>query len=162
MNGGLRTICMPKQRVALIGTSLFIIKELTSLCYGLGLDLVHQDFPFQSIREKSFKRESRGWQTLDFAVSFCHLASQVTKSSSADALDSRRRVRIGNAPLVTKAAAAAERSIHGPEAVGPAARPMPLGPPVLGSDPLGWASGLDISLSGQITPPKHTSASVWF
>ena len=51
-------------------TSFFIIKELTSLCYGLGLDLVHPDVPFQSIREKSFKRESSGWQTLDSAVSF--------------------------------------------------------------------------------------------
>ena len=41
-------------------TSFFIIEELTSLCYGLGSDLVHQDFPFQSIREKSFKREIKG------------------------------------------------------------------------------------------------------
>ena len=72
----------------------------------------------QSTREKSFKRESRGWQTLDLAVSFCHLASQVKKSSSANALDSRRRVAIGNNSLVSKVAAAAERSIHGPEAAG--------------------------------------------
>jgi hypothetical protein len=38
---------------------------------------------------------------------FCHLASQVTKSSSADALDSLRRVVIGNEPLAAKVAAAA-------------------------------------------------------
>ena len=37
---------------------------------------------------------------------FCHLASQVTKSSSADALESLRRVVIGNEPLVAKVAAA--------------------------------------------------------
>ena len=49
---------------------------------------------------------------------FCHLASQVTKSSRADALDSRRRVAIENAPLVSKVAVAAERSTHGPEAAG--------------------------------------------
>ena len=51
-------------------TSFFIIKEDNGLCYGLGLDFVRQDFPFQSIREKSFRRETRGWQTLVFAVSF--------------------------------------------------------------------------------------------
>ena len=79
--------------------------------------MVHQDFPFQSIREKEFQKRYRGDGKLLFSPSlFCHLASQVTKSSSADALDSRRRVRIGNAPLVTKAAARAERSIHGSEA----------------------------------------------
>ena len=44
----------------------------------------------------------------------------------------------------------------------PAARSMPLGPPVLGPDTLGCAFGLDISLSGRTIPPKHTSASVWF
>ena len=49
---------------------------------------------------------------------FGHLASQVTKSSSANALDSLRRVAIGNDPLVSKVAAAAERSIHGPKAAG--------------------------------------------
>ena len=41
-------------------TSFFIIKEDISLCYGLGMDMVHQDFPFQSIREKEFKREIKG------------------------------------------------------------------------------------------------------
>ena len=46
-------------------TSFFTMKKEMSLCYGLGLDLVHQDFHFQSIREKRFKKESRGWQTLD-------------------------------------------------------------------------------------------------
>ena len=35
----------------------------------------------------------------------------MTESSSADALDSLRRVAIGNDPLVSKVAAAAERSI---------------------------------------------------
>ena len=44
----------------------------------------------------------------------------------ADALDSRCRVRIGNDPLVTKAATAAERSIHGPEAAGKANFSLPL------------------------------------
>ena len=28
------------------------MKELTSLCYGLGMDMVDQDFPFQSVREQ--------------------------------------------------------------------------------------------------------------
>ena len=53
-------------------------------------------------------------------LSFCHFASQVTKSSSADALDSLRRVAIGDDPLVSKIAAAAERSnsIHSLEAAG--------------------------------------------
>ena len=41
-------------------TSFFIIKKDISLCYGLGMDMVHQDFPFQSIREKEFKREIKG------------------------------------------------------------------------------------------------------
>jgi hypothetical protein len=49
---------------------------------------------------------------------FCHLASQVTKCSSAKALGSLRRVVIGNEPLAAKVAAAAERSIHCPEAAG--------------------------------------------
>ena len=35
-------------------------KKDISLCYGLGVDMVHQDFPFQSIREKEFKREIKG------------------------------------------------------------------------------------------------------
>ena len=39
---------------------------------------------------------------------FCHFASQVTKSSSADAVGSLRHVTIGNDPLVSKVAAAAE------------------------------------------------------
>jgi hypothetical protein len=43
---------------------------------------------------------------------FCHFASQVTKCCSAKALDWPRRVAIGNEPLVSKAAAAAERSRH--------------------------------------------------
>ena len=52
------------------------------------------------------------------SILFCHFASQVTKRSSAKALDSLRHVVIGNEPLVSKAAAAAERSIHCPEAAG--------------------------------------------
>ena len=44
----------------LFHTSFFIIKKDNSLCYGLGMDMVHQDFPFQSIREKEFKREIKG------------------------------------------------------------------------------------------------------
>ena len=43
-----------------IHTSFFIIKKDISLCYGLGMNMVHQDFPFQSIREKEFKREIKG------------------------------------------------------------------------------------------------------
>jgi len=42
----------------------------------------------------------------------------VTKSCSADALDSRRRVAVGNDPLAAKIAAVAERSIHCPQAAG--------------------------------------------
>ena len=42
----------------------------------------------------------------------------MTKSCSADALDSLRRVAIGNEPLVSKATAAAERSIHCSEVAG--------------------------------------------
>ena len=49
---------------------------------------------------------------------FCHLASHVTKCSSAKALDSLRHVVIGNAPLAAKVAAAAERSVHCPEVAG--------------------------------------------
>ena len=45
---------------ALVHTSFFIIKEDISLCYGLGMDMVHPDLPFQSIREKSLKREIKG------------------------------------------------------------------------------------------------------
>ena len=41
-------------------TSFFIIKKDISLCYGLGMDMVHPDFLFQSIREKEFKREIKG------------------------------------------------------------------------------------------------------
>ena len=50
---------------------------------------------------------------LDSAVSFFVIwrAMQVTKSSNADALDSPRRVAIGNVALVSKVAVAAERSI---------------------------------------------------
>ena len=53
-------------------TSFFIMKELISLCYGLGMDMVDPDFPFQSIREKSFKRELeiKGMANSCFAVSF--------------------------------------------------------------------------------------------
>ena len=81
--------------------------------------MVHQDFPFQSIREKEFQKRNQGDGKLLILPSlFGHFASQVTKSSSADALDSRHRVAIGNEPLVSKVAAAAERSIHGPEAAG--------------------------------------------
>ena len=40
--------------------SFVIIKEDISLCYGSGMDMVHPDFPFQSIREKEFKREIKG------------------------------------------------------------------------------------------------------
>ena len=42
----------------------------------------------------------------------CRFASQVTECCSAKALDWLRRVAIGNEPLVSKAAAAAERSRH--------------------------------------------------
>ena len=54
--------------------------------------------------------------------------SQLTKSSSADALDWLRRVAvaIGNDPLVSKAAAAAERPIHCPEAAGKVHCALPL------------------------------------
>ena len=41
-------------------TSFFIIKKDISLCYGLGMDMVHQDFPFQSIREKEFQKRIKG------------------------------------------------------------------------------------------------------
>ena len=108
-------------------TSFFIIKKDNSLCYGLGMDMVHQNFPFQSIREKEFQKRNQGDGKLLILPSlFCHFASQVTKSCSADALDSRRRVRIGNEPLVSKAAAPAERSIHGPEAAGKVHFSLPL------------------------------------
>ena len=63
-------------------TSFFIIKELTSLFYGLGLDLVHPDFPFQSIREKYFQRESRGWQTLVSASLFEHCCFLILKNAT--------------------------------------------------------------------------------
>ena len=85
------------------------------------MDMVHQDFPFPSTREKEFQKGNQGDGKLLILPSlFCHLASasQVTKSCSADTLDSQRRVRIGNVPLVSKVAAAAKRSIHGPEAAG--------------------------------------------
>ena len=39
---------------------------------------------------------------------------------------------------------------------------LSLGPPVPGSDTLGWALGLDISLRSAHTLPKHTPASVCF
>ena len=52
-----------------IHTSFFIIKKDISLCYGLGMDMVHQDFPFQSIREKEFKREIKGMASLFFVTS---------------------------------------------------------------------------------------------
>ena len=81
--------------------------------------MVHQDFTFQSIREKRVSKEDQGdGKLLSLPSLFCHLASQVTKACSADALDSRHRVAIGNAPLMSKVAAPAERSIHGPEAAG--------------------------------------------
>ena len=41
-------------------TSFFIVKKEISLCYGLGLALVHQDSPFQSIREKDFQKRIKG------------------------------------------------------------------------------------------------------
>ena len=41
-------------------TSFFIVKKDISLCYGLGMDMVHQDFPFQSIREKEFQKRIKG------------------------------------------------------------------------------------------------------
>ena len=79
--------------------SFFNIPEET--CVFMTPKGLHQDFPFHSIREKEFKREPRGWQTLVVsALFFCHLASQVTRSCSADALDSLRRVVIGNEPLL--------------------------------------------------------------
>ena len=54
----------------IVHTSFFIIKKGISLCYGLGLDLVHQDFPFQSIREKEFQKRIKGMANSCFAVSF--------------------------------------------------------------------------------------------
>ena len=51
-------------------TSFFIVKKEISLCYGLGLALVHQDFPFQSIREKEFQKRIKGMANSCFAVSF--------------------------------------------------------------------------------------------
>ena len=53
-------------------TSFFITKELTSLCYDLGLDLVHQDFPFLSIREKSLKENQGDGKLLSPPSLFCH------------------------------------------------------------------------------------------
>ena len=41
-------------------TSFVIIKKDISLCYGLGMDMVHQDFTFQSIREKEFQKRIKG------------------------------------------------------------------------------------------------------
>ena len=35
--------------------------------------MFHQDFPFQSIREKEFQKRIKGMATLDFAVSFLSL-----------------------------------------------------------------------------------------
>ena len=102
------------------------IKKEISLWYGLGMDMVHQDFTFQLFREKSLKDKSRGWQTLDFAFLFWHFASQVTRCCNSKALDSRRRLWIGNAPLVTKATSGAERSIHGPQAAGKVHFSLPL------------------------------------
>ena len=65
------------------------------------MDLVSQDFPFQSIREKEFQKRIKGMAnscnlvSLVSDVSFCvTFASKVTKSYSADALDSLRRVAI--------------------------------------------------------------------
>jgi hypothetical protein len=37
-----------------------MVKKEIGLCYGLGLALVHQDFPFQSIREKEFQKRIKG------------------------------------------------------------------------------------------------------
>ena len=54
---------MAKPERAALGhghTSFFIVKKEISLCYGLGLALVHQDFPFQSIREKEFQKRIKG------------------------------------------------------------------------------------------------------
>jgi len=68
-------------------TSFFIKK---GLYYGLGLDLVYKDFPFQSIREKEIQKRIKGMQTLVLRVSFLSLrdrARREPKSSSADALD---------------------------------------------------------------------------
>ena len=52
--------------------SFFIIKKRLvlqiSLCCGLGLALVHQDFPFQSIREKEFQKRIKGMANSCFAV----------------------------------------------------------------------------------------------
>ena len=46
--------------VPLVHASFFIIKKDVNLCYGLGMDMVHQDLPFESIREEEFKREIKG------------------------------------------------------------------------------------------------------
>ena len=58
------------RKVTALHTSFFITKKEVSLCYGLGLDLVHQDFPFQSIREKEFQKRIKGMANSCFAVSF--------------------------------------------------------------------------------------------
>ena len=96
----------------------FLYKK--GLYYGLGLDLVYKDFPFQSIREKSVQKRIKGMQTLVLRVSFCHFARREPKSSSADALDCNwlRCVAMGNDPPAPKAVAAAERSIPSLEAAG--------------------------------------------
>ena len=54
-------------------------------------------FSFSLNPWKGFQKRNQGdGKLLSLPSLFCRLASQVTKSCSADALDSRRRVAIGN------------------------------------------------------------------
>ena len=51
---------LPVYSASTVYTPVFIMKKDISLCYGLGMDMVHRDFPFQSIREGELKREIKG------------------------------------------------------------------------------------------------------
>ena len=48
------------------------MKKDIGFYYGLGMDMVHQDFPFQSIREKEFQKRIKGmansWLTVGYKV----------------------------------------------------------------------------------------------
>ena len=46
--------------VASITHQFLYNKKEISLCYGLGMDMVHQDFPFLSIREKELQKMIKG------------------------------------------------------------------------------------------------------
>ena len=107
------------RRVLSVHTCFLVVKQFRNYSYGLGWfrNGGHAIYSSQSAKNLSlgFLRDGK----LLFPPSlFCHFASQVTKRSSAKALDSLRHVVIGNEPLVSKAAAAAVRSIHCPKAAG--------------------------------------------